>query len=77
MTVHQQVARRVMNLSDEGATLAGRLLNGLNPLFFRPERAATADVSKRFGAGREIVCNTDEFDSCNGEIAELFERSDV
>ena len=76
MTVQQQVARRVMDLSDEGAALVGQLLNGLNPLFFRAGETANVDVSKRFGAGKGIICNTEEFDSFNGEIAELFERFD-
>ena len=76
MTVQQQVAQRVMNLSDEGAALLGQLLNGLNPLFFLRNEAAVIDVTKRFGAGKGIICNTDEFDSFNGEIAELFERFD-
>ena len=76
MTVQQQVAQRVMNLSDEGAALVGQLLNGLNPLFFLRKEASATDVSKRFGAGKGIIRNTDEFDSLNGEIAELFERFD-
>ena len=76
MTVQQQIAQRVMNLSDEGAALVGQLLNGLNPLFFLREENASADVSKRFGAGKGIIVNTDVFDNCNGEIAELFERFD-
>ena len=75
MTV-QQVAQRVMNLSDEGAALVGQLLDGLNPLFFQPVKTESIDVLRRFGAGKGIICNTDEFDGFNGEIAELFERFD-
>ena len=58
-----------MNLSDEGAALVGQLLNGLNPLFFLRKEAAVTDVSKRFGAGKGIICNTDAFDSFNKEKA--------
>ena len=76
MTVQQQLAQRVMNLSDEGAALVGQLLNGLNPLLFLRKEASLADVSKRFGAGKGVIGNTDEFDSFNSEIAELFERFD-
>ena len=79
MTVQQQVAERVMNLSDEGVELVGQLLNSLNPLLFTEkgvlsETVRKADVSKRFGAGKGIIRNTEEFDSFNGEIAVLFER---
>ena len=74
MTLQQQVAERVMGLSEEGAELVDQLLNSLNPLLFisngpLPEKT---DVCKRFGAGKGIIVNTDEFDSCNSEIAELF-----
>ena len=77
MTVQQQIAERVMNLSDEGAELVDQLLNGLNPLLFihgdpSTEKRVSADVSRRFGAGKGIIVNTDEFDSFNDEIAELF-----
>lgn len=78
MTVQQQLAARVMNLSDEGARLVGQFLSSLNPLFFiecgtEPDNADKLDVSKRFGAGKGIIQNTDKFDSFNGEIAEIFE----
>ena len=79
MTVQQQIAERVMNLSDEGAELVGQLLNGLNPLYFVspvPDRKDKPDVSKRFGAGKGIIVNTDAFDNMNEEIAELFREFD-
>ena len=77
MTEQQQLAERVMNLSDEGAKLVSQLLNSLNLIFFMgagAESAKKTDVSCRFGAGKGIIRNTDEFDSFNSEIAELFER---
>ena len=79
MTVQQQIAERVMSLSDEGAELVEQLLNGLNPLYFvnpAPNRKDKPDVSKRFGAGKGIIVNTDAFDSMNEEIAELFKEFD-
>ena len=59
MTVQQQVAEQVVNLSDEGAELVGLLLNRLNPLLFTEngvlsETVRTADVSRRFGAGKAL-----------------------
>ena len=75
ITVQQQIAERVMNLSDEGAELVGQLLNGLNPLFF-VDRKDKPDVSRRFGAGKGIIVNTDAFDSMDEEIAELFKEFD-
>ena len=62
MTVQQQVAKRVMNLSDEGARLVGQLLNGLNPLLFMEngktqEAVKAVDVSRRFGTGKGIIRN--------------------
>ena len=79
MTVQQQIAERVMSLSDEGAELVEQLLNGLNPLYFVgpvPSRKDKPDVSRRFGAGKGIIVNTDAFDSMDGEIAELFKEFD-
>ena len=74
MTLQQQVAERVMSLSEEGAELVDQLLNSLNPLLFVSDGPAPekADVFKRFGAGKGIITNTDEFDSFNSEIEELF-----
>ena len=82
MTVQQQVAARVLNLSDEEAKLVEQLLNSLNPLLFTENEPARetinkVDVSRRFGAGKGIIRNTDEFDSFNNEIAELFMGFDV
>ena len=78
MTVQQQIAERVMDLSDEGAELVGQLLNGLNPLYFvsRVPDRAKADVTRRFGAGKGIIVNTEAFDSMNEEIAESFREFD-
>ena len=79
MTVQQQIAERVMNLSDEGAELVQQLLNGLNPLYFVgsvPNRKDKPDVARRFGAGKGIIIGTDAFDSMNEEIAELFKEFD-
>ena len=77
MTVQQQVAERVMNLSDEGAELIGRLLNGLDPVYFNlhgptQKNTDTFDVAKRFGMGKGIILNTDEFDRYNDEVGKLF-----
>lgn len=74
MTVQQQIAQRVLDLSDEGAELVGQLLNSLNPNFFKhcDHVMDTQDVSKRFGAGKGIIRNTELFDDVNDEIAELF-----
>ena len=60
MTVQQQVAERVMNLSDEGAALVGQLISGLNPQLFRGTETARIDVSRRFGAGKNVIGNTDD-----------------
>ncbi len=78
MTVQQQIAQRVLDLSDEGAELVSQLLNSLNPLCFtRQDRVMdTPDVTKRFGAGKGIIRNTELFDSVNDEIAELFGGSE-
>ena len=79
MTVQQQIAERVMELSDEGAELVGQLLNSLNPLFFvgpASEQKTKGDVTRRFGAGKGIIVNTDAFDDMNDEIAELFREFD-
>ena len=77
MTVQQQVAERVLKLSDEGAELVSQLLNSFNPILFVGGKSNhQVDVSRRFGAGKGIIRNVDEFDSFNGEIAELFERFD-
>lgn len=78
MTVQQQIAQRVMGLSDEGAVLVGQLLNSLNPIFFAESKAPLEkpDISRRFGAGKGIIRDTDDFDSFNDEIAALFEGTD-
>ena len=65
-----------MNLSDEGATLIGQIIDCLNPIYFtiseRDTTPSEVDVSKRFGAGKGIITNTDAFDD-NAEMAALFE----
>ena len=38
-------------------------------------KAGKQEVSKRFGSGEGIIGNTEEFDSFNDEIAELFDSS--
>lgn len=77
MTVQQQVAERVLTLSDEGAELVGQLLNSLDPLLFigtGMQLPKQTDVSKRLGMGKGIIQNTEEFDSFNSEIAGLFQE---
>ena len=78
MMVQQQIAQRVMGLSDEDAELVGQLLNSLHPIAISENKAPSEkpDVSRRFGAGKGIIRGTDEFDSFNDEISALFEGTD-
>lgn len=81
MTMQQQIAERVMLLSDEGAELVGQLLSGLNPMLFMNQapldhQEGKPDVSKRFGAGKGIIVNTEAFDGFNEEIADWFKEFD-
>ena len=75
MTVQQQVADRIGNLSDEGAIFIEQVLNNMNPTFFvsSVQENKKVDVSKRFGAGKGIITNVDEFKNDNEEIAKMFE----
>ena len=78
MTVQQQVANRVANLSEEGARLIDQMLNSMKTTFFVSNTSAskepgTFDVSKRFGAGEGIITNVENFKSDNDEIAKMFE----
>ena len=78
MTVQQQVCIRVNNMSDEGAEFINQIINNMKPSFFVDSPAPRAkidktDVSKRFGAGKGIIGNTDNFDKYNDEIADMFE----
>lgn len=75
MTVQQQVAERVVGMSDEGATLIQKILDSMSSTFFtQTEEPARVDVKKRFGAGKGIIGNTDDFDRYNDEIAAEFEE---
>lgn len=78
MTVQQQVAKRVNNLSEEGAIFIEQVLNSMKPTFFiaattETDKKKKVDVSKRFGAGKGIIKNVDQFKSDNDEIAKMFE----
>lgn len=80
MTVQQQVANRIINMSDEGARFIGQVIDNMNPVFFtvknpsiEDQPQSEIDTSKRIGIAKGLLGNTDNFDKWNDEIAELFE----
>lgn len=77
VTVQQQVCNRIINMSDEGAIFINQVINNMNPVFFTNKAASAADnnidVSKRIGAGKGILTDSEDFDKWNDEIADLFE----
>ena len=77
VTVQQQVCNRIINMSDEGAIFINQVINNMNPVFFTNKTVSAADnnidVSKRIGAGKEILTDSEDFDKWNDEIADLFE----
>jgi len=69
----QAVIDQINNLTDDGVELIDNIINSLNPKYFviQPDDKKR-DVSKRIGAGKGVIGNTDHFDDDNEEISALF-----
>ena len=69
----QAVIEQISKLTDEGVDLIDQIINSLSPRYFlvQPDTLKKADVSKRIGAGKGIIGNTDHFDDDNDEIAQM------
>lgn len=82
MTVQQQAADLIYTLPDDAAEFIIEMIKRMtNPVDVNSNTATIIarssekkyDVSKRFGAGKGIIKNTDEFESDNDVIISLFE----
>ena len=69
----QAVIDQINNLTDDGVELIDNIINSLNPKYFvvQPDEKKR-DVSRRIGAGKGVIGNTDHFDDDNEEISALF-----
>lgn len=83
MTVQQQVANRIINMSDEGAMFINQVINNMNPVFFNVNTSGSAqgkmgeDMPKRFGIAKGYMDECKNFDKWNNEIADLFEGNRI
>lgn len=64
--LEEKVIEKVVGLSDENLIFLSEMIDK----FMKPVRMET--VSKRIGAAEGRFVVPDDFDACNGEIAEMF-----
>lgn len=65
--LEEQVMKKVVGLSDDNLIFLIDMIDR----FMRPTQANTT-VSKRIGVAEGEFVVSDDFDDCNGEIAEMF-----